>query len=267
MCARLFSWGVRTMSEAGCDTTTSNMLVFVCSAVCANSQFGRKPTMIPFLKLVLAGGWETVLFTQHSHRWIPKFTYHPGLRLLWTGEKCNKLITIPHIVYYVTHNSHILHRHELNPIFVYLLLMESIFQNDPLYPQDEHLHRCRHFFLSSHTTPEPGNCHLHAIHLSILWFSLLHEAGFLESSKLKCYIGIHISFHTEIQCMFMFCCADTWGTPSWLEWLAGCLIPSASKFHQLIHLSVCMSLLHVNEWVSRHIKKDSRKSTATFHGL
>ena len=56
-CALLFGWRVRMMSEAGCDTTTGHILVFVCSAVCSNSQFGRKPTIIPFLKLILAWGW------------------------------------------------------------------------------------------------------------------------------------------------------------------------------------------------------------------
>lgn len=75
-----------------CDTTTSHMLVFVCSAVCSNSQFGRKPTIIPFLKLVLARGWEGFL-TQHSHRGIPKFIYCTGLRshLVSSASKSNQI--------------------------------------------------------------------------------------------------------------------------------------------------------------------------------
>lgn len=143
------------MSEAGCDTTTSDMLIFVCSAVCSHSQFGRKPTIILFLKLVLAGGR---LFTQHVH-------YPEQVR----SESATNETPLS-IVYYEKHFN-ILRTHWLKPTFLYIFLNGIHISKWPLYPQDEHLHRFRRT-LSSHTTPELCHSNLHAIHLSILTHAL-----------------------------------------------------------------------------------------------
>lgn len=145
MCTRLFSWRVRMMSVAGCDTTTSDMLVFVCSAVCSNSQFGRKPTLIPFLKLKLAGGWETLLFAHRIHRWIPVHLSpwsEVTLSLNRRGQKVQQInhyspqtILWDYHTYYIT----------LKLTF-FVPFHEMHILKDSLYPQDEHLHRPRHLF-------------------------------------------------------------------------------------------------------------------------
>lgn len=90
-------------------------------------------------------------------------------------------------------------------------------------------------------------------HSDRLWLSLLHKAGFLESSKLHRWIVIdqsHFSSHRDP----MFLSAHTWGT--WLN-PAGCLSP--------VCLRVALSLWVLNEWVTGQVRTDSKNQQPLSH--